>query len=52
MGQVGGAAATGYAATFVQAFLDLQWSSWSTAHRTVLITALIIVVQGLAMDLV
>lgn len=53
VGQVGGAAATGYAATSVQAFLDLQWSSYEpTAHRTVLIMALIIVVQGLAMDLV
>lgn len=47
VGQVGGAAATGYAATFVQAVLDLQWSSYEpTAHRTVLIMALIIVSRG------
>ncbi|KAB1150805.1 amino acid permease [Streptomyces luteolifulvus] len=50
VGQVGGTAATGYAAaTFVQAFITLQWPSYEpTAHRTVLITALIIVLQGLA----
>ncbi|GHE62851.1 amino acid transporter [Streptomyces spiralis] len=50
VGQVGGTAATGYAAaTFVQAFVALQWPSYRpTAHQTVLITALIIVVQGLA----
>jgi amino acid transporter len=50
VGQVGGTAATGYAAaTFIQAFIALQWPSYvPTAHQTVLITALIIVVQGLA----
>lgn len=50
VGQIGGTAATGYAAaTFIQAFLALQWSSYRpTAHQTVLITALIIVLQGLA----
>jgi amino acid transporter len=50
VGQVGGTAATGYAAaTFIQAFIALQWSSYvPTAHQTVLITALIIVLQGLA----
>ncbi|WP_459020483.1 amino acid permease [Streptomyces sp. SD35] len=50
VGQVGGTAATGYAAaTFLQAFMALQWASYEpTPHRTVLITALIIVLQGLA----
>jgi amino acid permease (GABA permease) len=50
VGQIGGTAATGYAAaTFIQAFVALQWSSYRpTAHQTVLITALIIVLQGLA----
>ncbi|MFG1669272.1 amino acid permease [Streptomyces sp. Y7] len=50
VGQVGGTAATGYAAaTFIQAFINLQWPSYeTTGHRTVLITALIIVLQGLA----
>ncbi|MEY9989834.1 amino acid permease (GABA permease) [Streptomyces sp. V4I8] len=50
VGQVGGTAATGYAAaTFLQAFITLQWPSYEpTGHRTVLITALIIVLQGLA----
>ncbi|MGW0085998.1 amino acid permease [Streptomyces sp. NPDC003393] len=50
VGQAGGTAATGYAAaTFVQALVALQWPSYRpTAHQTVLITALIIVVQGLA----
>ncbi|WP_371131965.1 amino acid permease [Streptomyces sp. cf386] len=50
VGQVGGTAATGYAAaTFLQAFIALQWPSYEpTPHRTVLITALIIVLQGLA----
>ncbi|WP_128427642.1 amino acid permease [Streptomyces cyaneus] len=50
VGQVGGTAATGYAAaTFLQAFIALQWPSYEpTLHRTVLITALIIVLQGLA----
>ncbi|MCE0447174.1 amino acid permease [Streptomyces tricolor] len=50
MGQIGGTAATGYAAaTFIQVFVQLQWPSYQpSAHQTVLITALIIVVQGLA----
>ncbi|WP_328429044.1 amino acid permease [Streptomyces sp. NBC_00443] len=50
VGQVGGTAATGYAAaTFFQAFIALQWPSYEpSGHRTVLITALIIVLQGLA----
>ncbi|MFE2533926.1 amino acid permease [Streptomyces sp. NPDC059371] len=50
VGQVGGTAATGYAAaTFIQAFIALQWHSYEpTAEQTVLITALIIVLQGLA----
>ncbi|MGI5141463.1 MULTISPECIES: amino acid permease [unclassified Streptomyces] len=50
VGQVGGTAATGYAAaTFIQAFIALERPSYEpTAHQTVLITAVIIVVQGLA----
>ncbi|MFJ8636512.1 amino acid permease [Streptomyces sp. NPDC093568] len=50
VGQVGGTAATGYAAaTFIQAFIALQWPSYeASGHRTVLITVLVIVVQGLA----
>ncbi|MET9832477.1 amino acid permease [Streptomyces sp. NPDC006385] len=50
VGQVGGTAATGYAAaTFLQAFMALQWPSYEPSpHRTVLLTALIIVLQGLA----
>ncbi|WP_225836644.1 amino acid permease [Streptomyces sp. NK08204] len=50
VGQIGGTAATGYAAaTFIQAFIALQWTSYRpTTHQTVLITGLIIVVQGLA----
>ncbi|MHC3471752.1 amino acid permease [Streptomyces sp. 7R007] len=50
VGQIGGTAATGYAAaTFVQALIALQWSSYvPTAHQTVLFTAVIIVLQGLA----
>jgi len=50
VGQIGGTAATGYAAaTFIQAFIALQWSSYvPTAHQTVLITAVVIVLQGLA----
>lgn len=50
VGQVGGTAATGWAAaTFLQAFIALQWPSYEPSpHRTVLITALIIVLQGLA----
>ncbi|GGS98137.1 amino acid transporter [Streptomyces cinerochromogenes] len=50
VGQIGGTAATGYAAaTFIQVFVQLQWPSYRpTAHQTVLITALVIVLQGLA----
>ncbi|WP_184573670.1 amino acid permease [Streptomyces zagrosensis] len=50
VGQVGGTAATGYAAaTFIQAFLSMQWPSYDvTAQRTVLITAVILLVQALA----
>ncbi|MET8584362.1 amino acid permease [Streptomyces collinus] len=50
VGQIGGTAATGYAAaTFIQAFVALQWPSYRpTVHQTVLITALVIVLQGLA----
>ncbi len=50
VGQVGGTAATGYAAaTFLQALIALQWPGYEpTGHRTVLLTALIIVAQGLA----
>ncbi|WP_055488780.1 amino acid permease [Streptomyces sp. WMMB 322] len=50
VGQVGGTAATGYAAaTFIQAFLAMQWPSYEvTGQRTVLITAVILLLQGLA----
>ncbi|MFT2020422.1 amino acid permease [Streptomyces sp. 796.1] len=50
VGQVGGTAATGYAAaTFIQAYLAMQWPSYHvTGERTVLITAAILVVQALA----
>ncbi|MFD4998772.1 amino acid permease [Streptomyces buecherae] len=50
VGQVGGTAATGYAAaTFIQAFLAMQWPSYQvTEQRTVLITAVILLVQALA----
>ncbi|AXK37391.1 amino acid permease [Streptomyces armeniacus] len=50
VGQVGGTAATGYAAaTFIQAFLAMQWPSYDvTGQRTVLITAVILVFQALA----
>jgi amino acid transporter len=50
VGQVGGTAATGYAAaTFIQAFVALQWPSYEvTQQRTVLITAAILVLQALA----
>jgi len=50
VGQVGGTAATGYAAaTFIQAFIAMQWPSYEvTAHQTVVITAVILLVQALA----
>ena len=50
VGQVGGTAATGYAAaTFIQAYLTMQWPDYEvTAQRTVLITAVILLIQGLA----
>jgi amino acid transporter len=50
VGQVGGTAATGYAAaTFIQAFVAMQWPSYEvTQQRTVLITAVILVLQALA----
>ncbi len=50
VGQVGGTAATDYAAaTFVQAFIALQWPSYQvTPERTVAITAAILLVQALA----
>lgn len=50
VGQVGGTAATGYAAaTFIQAFLAMQWPSYQvTGERTVLITGVILLVQALA----
>jgi amino acid transporter len=50
VGQVGGTAATGYAAaTFIQAFIGMQWPSYEvTGQRTVLITAVILLLQGLA----
>ncbi|MFI9723554.1 amino acid permease [Streptomyces sp. NPDC052396] len=50
VGQVGGTAATDYAAaTFVQAFIAMQWPSYqATQQQTVLITAAILLVQALA----
>jgi amino acid transporter len=50
VGQVGGTAATGYAAaTFIQAFVAMQWPSYEVSQqRTVLITAVILVLQALA----
>jgi amino acid transporter len=50
VGQVGGTAATGYAAaTFIQAFVVMQWPSYEmTQRRTVLITAVLLVAQALA----
>ncbi|MEV6315359.1 amino acid permease [Streptomyces sp. NPDC051776] len=50
VGQVGGTAATGYAAaTFIQAYMSLQWPSYeATGQRTVLITAAILLLQALA----
>lgn len=50
VGQVGGTAATGYAAaTFIQAFIAMQWPSYEVSpQHTVLITAAILLVQALA----
>ncbi|MEV6400608.1 amino acid permease [Streptomyces sp. NPDC051907] len=50
VGQVGGTAATGWAAaTFIQAFISMQWADYEvTGQRTVLITAVILLVQALA----
>jgi amino acid transporter len=50
VGQVGGTAATGYAAaTFIQAFIVMQWTGYEvTAQRTVVITAVILLIQALA----
>ncbi len=49
VGQIGGTAATDYAAaTFLQAFVGMQWPSYhSTPQRTVAITAVILLVQAL-----
>ncbi|MCC3772901.1 amino acid permease [Streptomyces sp. UNOC14_S4] len=50
VGQVGGTAATNYAAaTFIQAFIALQWPSYHPhPEHTVAITAVILLVQALA----
>lgn len=50
VGQVGGTAATDYAAaTFIQAFIAMRWPSYQvTQERTVAITAAILLVQALA----
>lgn len=50
VGQIGGTAATDYAAaTFIQAFVAMQWSGYHvTTQRTVVITAVILVIQALA----
>lgn len=50
VGQIGGTAATGYAAaTFIQAFIVMQWPGYQvTGHRTVVITTAILLVQALA----
>ncbi|MFH8619422.1 amino acid permease [Streptomyces sp. NPDC017979] len=50
VGQVGGTAATAYAAaTFIQAFVVMQWPHYQvTGARTVTITALILLLQALA----
>ncbi|MFD9793175.1 amino acid permease [Streptomyces sp. NPDC059070] len=50
VGQVGGTAATNYAAaTFIQAFVAMQWPSYDpTPQQTVGIAAVILVVQALA----
>lgn len=48
VGQVGGTAATDYAAaTFIQAYLTMQWNYHATLQRTVLITAAILLVHAL-----
>jgi len=48
VGQVGGTAATDYAAaTFIQAYLAMQWDYHPTLQRTVLITAAILLVHAL-----
>jgi len=50
VGQVGGTAATGFAAaTFLQAFFAMQWDAYEvTIQRTVMITAVILLLQALA----
>ena len=50
VGQVGGTAATNYAAaTFIQAFIAMQWPSYEgTPQQTVAIAAAILLVQALA----
>lgn len=50
VGQVGGTAATNYAAaTFIQAFISMQWPSYEgTPQQTVAIAAAILLVQALA----
>ncbi|MGW6461350.1 amino acid permease [Streptomyces sp. NPDC055078] len=50
VGQIGGTAATGYAAaTFIQAFVVMRWPGYEvTGHRTVVITTVILLVQALA----
>lgn len=50
VGQIGGTAATGYAAaTFIQAFIVMQWPGYQvTGHRTVAITTVILLLQALA----
>ncbi|WP_435129252.1 amino acid permease [Actinacidiphila sp. bgisy144] len=48
IGQVAGTAATDYAAaTFIQSYLAMQWGYTPTLHRTVLITAVILLVHAL-----
>ena len=48
VGQVGGTAATDYAAaTFIQAYLTMQWNYHATLQRTVLITAGILLLHAL-----
>ncbi|MGW4032352.1 amino acid permease [Streptomyces sp. NPDC004838] len=50
VGQVGGTAATGYAAaTFIQAFIVMRWPEYEVSgERTVIITAVILLIQALA----
>ncbi|MFI6347946.1 amino acid permease [Streptomyces sp. NPDC050560] len=50
VGQVGGTAATGFAAaTFIQAFVSMQWPSYDAPlQHTVLITGAILLLQALA----